>query len=372
MNKTGYGNYVKLIAFFLVAALLVVGFGFATEGWWQVSTPPKEDGINTNLNDITDNGNFGTPSDSPTIADPVPTPPEFTNYLTGMETTEELSRKRHFAFLLDPLSPLYGFYNSDIITEIPIESGETRLLALTNDLTQLSKLGSLSPTRAYISNVAKFFGAVIVTNGNDGIINYESCDMSGAIFDMLKNPGHCYTEYSQFTYTNADLLQAGMIGANINTSVSQDTSIPYSFSEFGKALHRNGFSAKSVIIPHSQKSETELYYSTDTNSYSFNKNGAPKKDILSDKKIEFKNVFILFTDTLTYEYKDSTEMVMETVGKGSGIYISDGIGQNITWESDISGNMTFYNASGEKLTVNRGTSYIGYAKSSRSNEIKIS
>ncbi len=368
MNKTEYGNYAKLIAFFLVAALLVAGFGFATEGWWI----SDNQNIPSGTSDKDDLSGINPDEDIPVTVEPEFKPPEYTNLLTGLETTEELSRKRHYAFVIDPTSPMYGIFGNDMTMEFPVEDGGTRLLVFANDISNLRKIGSLLPTRSYISNSAKFFNSVIVAKGNDGKLHYDRCDMNGSFFDMSAHSGYSYTEYIQFTYTSGDLISAGVYNANVNTSVSNEKNLPYNFADFQYPLTPVGFSAKSVIIPFSEKSETELYFSADTGMYSFNKNGTPKSDMMSDKKITYKNLFILFADTMTYEGQSGTEMVMNTIGEGSGYYITNGIGQNITWKSDVMGNLTFYSSSGEKLTVNRGSSYIGYTKSSKTEEVKFS
>ena len=65
-------------------------------------------------------------------------------------------------------------------------------------------------------------------------------------------------------------------------------------------------------------------------------------------------------------------MVKSIIGAGTGYYISEGVGQAITWESDATGSLTFYNESGSKLTVNRGNSYLGFVKSAKASDIKIS
>jgi hypothetical protein len=94
--------------------------------------------------------------------------------------------------------------------------------------------------------------------------------------------------------------------------------------------------------------------------------------MLNDKKVGFKNIFILFTDTMTYEGTSSTEMVMNTIGSGTGYYLSNGVGQSLTWESDVSGSLSFYDETGSKLTINRGSSYLGFVKSAKAADVKIS
>lgn len=369
MNNARFGNYAKLIAFFLVAVLLVIGFGFATEGWWQTDE--------TNVTDLLkDSSTQNNPADSPTKKPepdvPVITPPRFVNVLTGLESTEEASRRRHFAFVLETDSPLYGASVCDIVAEFPTESSTTRLLAFTNSLSTLSKIGSIAPTRAYISNVARFFSSAIVCKGNDGRGLAGSCNTSGAMFDMSVLTGYYYTEYTQFTYTNGDLINAGIYNANVNTTVENDASVPYNFVPFGSEVAKGDLNAKTVIIPFTQRSETELYYQSADRIYTFSKNGAQKSDMLNDKKISFKNVFVLLCNSVTYEDSDTTELVMKTVGSGSGYYICDGYAKSITWESDASGKLKFLDSSGNILTVSRGNSYIGFVKSSKIGEIKIS
>lgn len=369
MINTGFGNYAKLIAFFLVAVLLIVGFGFASEGWWQEATTPTDNNATNN------NGNKNDPfinTSQPDTEIPEIKEPEFINYITGIEASEQSARTRHFAFVLDPASPVFGISGSDLIAEFPTESGDTRILAFKNELSSLSKIGSLTKTRAYISNVARFFSSIIVSTGNDGTVNYDSCSTSGAMFDMSAHSGYYYTEYSQFTYTNGDLLSAGIYNANINTTAETEAKRPYDFVKYGSSLSKSGASAKTVIIPFSQKSETELYYSSVDGLYSFNKNGAPKNDMLNDKKVSFKNIFVLFADTVTYEASSGTELFMNTVGEGSGYYITDGVLRNISWKSDSSGELTFFDSNGNRLLVNRGSSYIGFTKSSKSGDVKIS
>ncbi|MBO5314882.1 MAG: DUF3048 C-terminal domain-containing protein [Clostridia bacterium] len=369
MNKARYGNYAKLIAFFLVAVLLIIGFGFATEGWWQDAEPLDSDNTSDNLKD---NNTIDTSTDTNPPTPPEIVTPEYTNSITGLEITEEEARKRHYAFVLDTDSPLYGISSCDLVAEFPTENDSTRLLAFSNIADKFSKIGSISPTRTYISNVGRFFSSIIIYNGNDGTAVTESCEIRGSAFDLSERLGHSYTEYTKFTYTNGDLISAGIFNTNINITAEKDAKSPYNFVDFGSMLSLGGTAAKTVILPFSDRSETELYYKSTDKCYTFNKNGSAKNDMLNDKKTTFKNVFILFADTVTYEAQETTELVMKTIGAGSGYYITEGNSIPITWESTSDGTMTMYDKDGEKLTVNRGNSYIGFIKSSKAENVKIS
>ena len=369
MNKARYGNYAKLIAFFLVAVLLIVGFGFATEGWWQDT---EEDKPNTDTDNPKDNISNDTSENTNNQDAPVIAEPEYINSITGLEISEDAARNRHYAFVLDTDSPLYGLSLCDLIAEFPTESESTRLLAFINNTDKLSKIGSIAQTRSYISNVSRFFSSIIVHNGNDGVAPSESCDIRGSVFDLSERTGYYYTEYTKFTYSNGDLISAGIFNSNINTTAEKETATPYSFAAYGETIDIGDSIAKTVIIPFSDRSETELYYQSADKCYTFNKNGSMKNDMLNDKKTSFKNVFVIFADSITYEAQNATELVMNTIGKGKGYYITEGFSTDITWESNSEGNMTMYDKNGEKLEVNRGNAYIGFVKSSKAENVKIS
>ena len=57
---------------------------------------------------------------------------------------------------------------------------------------------------------------------------------------------------------------------------------------------------------------------------------------------------------------------------GTGIYATNGEYIEITWIADSNGELTMYDSAGNRLTVNRGSSYIAYVKSSHKSSVQIS
>ena len=366
MNTQKNGNYAKLIAFFLVAVILVGTFGLAAEGWQSTSENESDSGKVDNNSDKADE-NKDDENKEPEVYIP-----EFVSSLSGLEVTEAISRQRPVCFVMDSSSPLYGISGAEVVVEIPTEDGKTRLLALSSNARELGKIGSLAPTRGYISNIAKYFGAVLVSAGEDGSVQYDSFDISQSHFDTTENTGYSYTEYTHFVYTNGALIGAGLANSNIGTALNNHQQTPYKFSEFGAGKILGTTVARSVILPYSPSSGTELYYSEEEEKYILSKGGVQKTDMLTDKALSYDNVFVLFSDTVTYESALGTEMVMSTATGGAGYYISAGYATAISWQVSSSGNITFFDASGAKLTVNRGTSYVGFIKSSLANSFKFS
>ncbi len=369
MNKAKNGNYGKLAAFFLVAVIFLCAFGFAAEGW-QTETPNEpdsgdvvpgeDDGADENKDGLQDN------TQAPEI--PEIYVPEHVNPLTGLECDKSTAFTAHTAFTFDTGAPMYGISYADVAIEFPVEDGATRLLAFISDIDKLGKVGSLAPTRGYISNLALPFGARLVALGSDDSINYEYTDVSGSFLNLSESSGYHYTEYTHFNYSNGHLIKAGL-SSKQNPGAP---SLPYRFTDFGADKTSYRTTATSVTIPYSKGSETELKYSDKDSKYCFGKNGVGKSDLLTDKAVTFDNVFILFADTITYETAVATQMVMDTVSGGSGYYLTGGTSAYITWSVDESGNYLFADENGEMLTVNRGSSYIGFVKSSMSAEVKIS
>lgn len=370
MNTSKASNYGKLIAFFLIAAILLCTFGLAAEGWQPITDEPDSGKID-DTNDEADENKDGNNEPDEENKEPEIYIPEFTNSLTGLETTGEIARLRPLAFVMNSTSPMYGISSADILVELPIEDGTTRLVALTSVAKDLGKIGSIAPTRGYISNIAKYFGAIAVCNGNDGKIDYESCDMKNSIFDLSLYSGYHYTEYTHFNYTNGALIYAGISNANIGTAVNTRQPLPYSFNEFGNADISGTDPAKNISIQFSSSSASELYYSDTDQKYVLSKGGVSKNDMLNDSPATFDNVFILLANTVTYESAEASEMVMDTLNSGTGYYMTRGSMVKIRWEAGADGILSFFSESGERLTVNRGTSYIGFVKSSMEKTIKF-
>jgi hypothetical protein len=141
---------------------------------------------------------------------------------------------------------------------------------------------------------------------------------------------------------------------------------PFSFSEeeiFGVGQ------ASAVIIPYSDKNETELYYHEKSGQYVYYKSANRKVDMLTGQNISYKNVFILFADATTYDKSEGSELVIDINSGGKGYYVSGGTYTEFRWQTDISGELSFVTLSGERLKVNPGNSYISYYKASSSSAV---
>ena len=375
MKFTKNGSFAKLVAFFLIAIALLCTVGFASDGWQSIVDFEPDSGENGNNkpDDAVENidgispDNNGENNDDLPVADPTP---KYFDYLTGLEISQEESFTKYCCFVESTDTPLYGASSGSLLIEIPTENGKTRYLIYKRDALQTGKIGSVSESRAYINYVASKFDCLLFYNGIDDSFSYNIPSYKAEALDFSQTLGYSYTEYTSYVYTNGDLVNAFIKNSGANTLKTVETTLPFNFNE--EAVTLSGITAETVIIPFSDSNSSELFYNKATNKYVLYKNGEIKHDFLYDKSLEYDNAFLLFADSVTYETADATELVVNTFTSGKGYYICGGVAVEIEWRTEADGELVFYLANGEKLTVNKGTSYIGYAKSSLTAQVKFS
>ena len=378
MKDKKYGNLQRMIAAILLGVVLIFMIGIVANGWQENQDTPTdgensgEGGNKTGDADNPDGDtavNGGTADNNTQNKNDTQKIPEFINYLTGTECTEEEYMQIPFAFMLDSGAPLYGISDSSVAIEIPIENGETRLLLISADAFSLGKLGSFTYTRDYMLGISDYFGAMSVFYGKDDVVEYGS-DAKGTLIDLSGYGDSLYHENGKHIYISGEGLKDICATENIDNEIYRFPSSPYTFSDFGKTVLGNTDATK-VTLPYASSNETVLSFDRESQRYILYKDGKEKKDMLNSTAASYTNVFVLFADTVTYETSRGTETVVDTAGKGSGYYISMGKMIEIRWKTDKSGNLVFEDLNGDKLTVNRGNSYIGYYKSSHSGSVVI-
>ena len=372
MNKIRLSNPVRLIAFFLTAILLTLSFGFTVDGWQignnssQAITPDKNDPF-LNSDGINNDNNADVPDNNAAIPAP---PPVFYNRITGEECTEEKANMAHLAFVMNPDLPIYGISDADIICEFPVENNGTRWCVFVSETENLWKIGSVSPTKGYISNVIKYFSSVCVSNGTDDRKSYTSSDITGQHLDLSVGD-YQYSEFVANIYTNRELVEKGLLDLCIDRNKLTPPSLPFDFTAIdSNEIHLQN-TATEISINQGTSTESKIRYNSETEKYEIHRNHTAVVDKINNKLVDFKNCFILFADSVTYDNSEYSQMIMDTIGIGQGYYFTNGTYQEITWSGSVEGTLIFYTAEGQKLTVNRGESFISFVKASARNDLII-
>ena len=364
-------GFYRLILSVVLIAMVVAVVGIAVDGWQQPSQDgtggvpsAPSGGTQTPVTPPTDNPTLETPT-------PLPTPPAFVSYLTGLEVTEEASRRNPLAIVMNGSTGGYGLSHASIVMELPIENGSTRYLAYMESTDALGQVGTLMPSRRYLSDMLRSFGGLLVCYGNEDRVSYDGYDVSSLTLDLHGKQGCSYTEGLSDVYTNGYMLQNGLSGSMLSTEIYETPTLPFRFAEYGTALPRGAMEATELLLPYGSGTETELVYKESSGTYVLKKGGKTYTDQLTREAVEFTNVFVLFADATTYERTDMTQLVLDTKAGGAGFYASAGGAVRITWRTDEGGSIHFYDTAGRELTVNRGTSYISFFKSSMSTEVSL-
>ena len=361
MNKIKTSNLLRSIAFFLTSVILICTFGFTVDGWIVDENGDQSANIPTRPFDDYE-PELPTEGETEEPDEPEIYIPEYVNRLTGLECSEDIAGNEHIAIVTDSSGYCYGIYGADILCEIPTEVG-TRFLCIRNDISNLWKIGAILPTRGYITSLSSFFGATLLSAGEDDKIEYTSSQSIMEHIDITDFSSAYYTEFTDRIYTNHKLL-SDVISLEDKNQIT-DTSSPFNFVEFGEEEVSFEFNASNITINFDLRGVTQLKFDENTGEYIIYKDGEILIDNLSAESPEFTNCFVLFADSVTYDNSDGTNLVMNTIGYGKGYYITKGSFCTIKWESNVNGELEFFTTDGENLVVNRGQSYIAYLKSSR-------
>jgi len=366
-TKQKAAAHVAAILTMVLAILVTVGF----TGCQLTSLLPQTGGSQSSTSSQPLGGDL--PDQEPPII-----VPSFLHPLTGLESTEYLANARPVSVCVGNTAyalPQYGLSSADILVEIPVEGGISRLMMITNAYESIAKIGSVRSTRPGLSAVANSFDAIQLfagtsDEGQSSILPYDTMD-----YLMQNLPSVYYRDEDRNAphnlMTSGDLIKGGIQTFGYRTELDEGFTLPYCFSEYGKTVTPTDGSALAVHMAYSPSQAVEFLYDVDTQTYARKQYGETHIDGNSEEALTFQNVFVLFANTVTHETENGATLDLSVAEGGSGIWCSQGTWQSITWSMSEDGTMQFYDSNHEIITVNRGKSYIGFMKASMTQAVKV-
>ena len=209
--------------------------------------------------------------------DPVPIPdPAIKSYkvLTGLETTSDLADLRPVAISIsnDAYSlPQYGIGNADILVEVPLEDGSTRLALLTTNYRNMTTIGSVASTRSYLLEICDAFHAMQCFNGTDGTVSAEELATYTVLdYDSQNLSGMYYYDDTRFNktdlMTNGILIDAGVRKAGYSDRDSTDY-LPFCFAQDGTTAPAGSLQSTRASIRYSDDLNVKFLYDSATRKY---------------------------------------------------------------------------------------------------------
>lgn len=271
-----------------------------------------------------------------------------------------------------------GVGKADVIFEVEVEGGITRLLALFADPTDVGKIGTIRSMRVPFAEIVCGMDAILFYHGMDEVHcrpHVKSLGLDYMEIDTVKYGGREKNglAYEHTLYTSGDKLDAAIADKKFDTEGSEKPWLNFR-SEDEKASAGEQ-SVKKASITFNGASTTQFIYDDADKKYVRAKKDTPYTDYVTGEQEKFTNVFVLNT-----KYTSCTSDKCHGANKsykvyhrfadltsGSGWYISAGGAVEIKWsKGDSANNFTFTNTDGSELTVNSGNSYVCLVNASTS------
>ena len=371
MTHTKQKAAVRIAAAFTMALAILITVSFS--GCEMKSLIPNGDRNQTTQSPVIPGENLG--NQGTTAPPPAPVPTYF-SLLTGLETSEELSVLRPISICIGNTSyamPQYGLSKAEILVEIPVEGGISKLMMITTDYASLERIGSIRSTRESLAKIADSFDAIqsyagTSDEGASVSLPYDTLDylMQNLTSVYYRDTGR-YAPHNLMT--SGGMLSAGIDSLGYRTTVEESFTLPYGFVPYGESKLPAGSTALSVRLTYSSVHQAEFVYSEAEGTYLRRQLGEDHIDGLSGSALTFSNLLFLSSNTLTYDTASGSTMDLALEGGGSGIWCSGGMCQKIQWEYDDEGGLRITDLDGNLLSINRGATYIGFYKASQTNSV---
>ena len=339
-----------------------------------------------------------TPSAPPPVSPsalPSPPPSEAPAYdgpmnpLTGLPVDEEIADSRPYAIMINNISvaqPQLGIAKADIIYEILVEGGITRMMAIFQDVSGAGEIGSIRSSRPYFVDIALAYDAIYIHAGGspdaytelkstgitslDGV-NGKKQDIFFRDKDRQKKMG---LEHS--LVTTSDLIAKFLPQYGVRlvhndgyacAMVFRDDAVPAA-----PASSSGVTSPAETVTAHFSSSKTTTFtYSPDSGAYDISQYGKAYKDGASNETITAVNVLVLKTAVDAISGDDKGRILVDTTGSGKGYYFCGGQYQQITWSrKSINNQFAFTLGDGSSLAFAKGRTYICIVDSGSSVDIE--
>lgn len=306
--------------------------------------------------------------------EPVVEEPVIVNPLTGLAMEERALVKRPVAVTINNLYsalPQSGISEADVIYETLVEGGITRLVAVYKDPVDVEKIGPVRSARRVFLDFTSDLDGVYVHYGQDwslattydkiGIAHLDGQSwLDGIMFWRDSNRVAPHN-----AYTSGEKIYAGWEAAGYRQEPKEEFAFMYDFIEDGQSFEGTGV-ANKLTIPYSYYIEPVFTYKEETGLYERYHFNEPHIDETTGETLAMKNIIVQYTNVRLRPGDKDGRLDISMISNGKGYYVTDGKYEEITWEKTAQHASTqYYDASGNKLKINKGKTFICIVPSNR-------
>ena len=289
--------------------------------------------------------------------------------------------------------PQWGIASADIVWEMVVEGGITRMLLMFADASRLpDKIGPTRSARHYFVELAEGFDSIFIHYGGspqayNAIRKQGTNDIDGMNYGNRIFPRDTSRNVSSEhrAYTTKDKIAEALTEKDFRTEIEEGKQNPFKFSPKLYALPDGA--CTELTVPFSNSYTYNLTYDADKKVYLSSLGGKPFMDDNGTQQ-NFTNVIVCYVDVSAIS-GDSKGRVSFDLSEGKGVFVSNGTYQNITWEKgDYIDMMKFYVDNGdtaedttadsttestakEEIALNVGRTYIALVPSSNQSKTAI-
>lgn len=280
----------------------------------------------------------------------------------------EYENLRPIAIMLNNIKkaqPQLGISQADIVYEVPVEGGITRMLALYQTVEDVGTLGSVRSARPYFVELALGHDAIYVHAGGsqeaysdlrswkvdhmDGVRGADDAKIFWRDPDRRKNNGY---EHSLITSGEKILEYLGK--GKIETEHASGWNSLQAFREGGAPA---GETAEHVKVKFSSYKTGTFDYDAASGKYLVGQYGKEHVDGATGDQVSATNVLVLKTSMAVLD--DVGRLRVQTTGEGEGLYFCGGKTAPIHWSrADRNSAFAYTLEDGSALALAQGNSYV--------------
>lgn len=299
----------------------------------------------------------------------------FINPLTGEEVPEDISNKRPIAVMINnypDAMPQLGISEADIIYEMIVEGGITRMCAIFQDVDPETILGSIRSSRHNYLDLVQAHDALYIHAGGSpqaytDIANRDIDNICG-----VRGPGaHLYyrddARLATMNYEHTLCIKAGTAldyfknDSGYRTEHNEDYKCNMQFTD--DVVLVNPSSAVNIDIEFGNGKISSYTYNEEEQVYTIYQHGDDYYDGNSGQTVGFKNLIIIQTTVKTIDNKGRREITL--TGTGNGWFFCNGQISEIVWSrSDRDAQFEYSYADGTPIVFGVGNTYIGVISNS--------
>lgn len=254
--------------------------------------------------------------------------------------------------------PQGGLNLAQVIYEVVVEGGETRFMSIFWDQDP-TMIGPVRSSRHYFLDYSMEHDAIYVHIGwspmaqrdipNFGINNINGA--AGVFWDITDDPYNW-----QDSYTSMEKIKSYIKKTGFRTTTEVEPAFLYSDEPI---LLEDGKRAEKINLNYSWVMSSSYEYDVEKEVYFRFRKDEPHMERVSEEQLSAKNIIIQLVRSYPIKGDNAGRQEVDTVGSGSGYYITNGKHIEITWsKSSRKGKTEYFDKEGNEILLNPGQTWI--------------